>query len=518
MKLNYKRTLFVGFAFFLILVFWQTYDTIVPKILTDKFGLGQTASGVIMAIDNVLALFMLPLFGTLSDKCKSRFGRRTPFIVVGTVVACVCFIMMSVADNVQLAKLKDVTPEAENSLSVLYDADLTVKITTDRVDGEFKELKDPIEIKLTEKFDREYFTSIEAEDENGKVTDEYNAYVIPARQAYAAKVTQENPGGLIFFISMLLLTLIAMATFRSPAVALMPDVTIKPLRSKGNAVINLMGAVGGILVLILGIIMGTGNYKNALMGYIPFFSIVAAIMLIALVVFVLTVREPQFAREMEEESRRLGIDTEGDDESDEIKNASGSRKLSRGELISLFMILASVILWYMGYNAVSSKYSVYATNVLQLDYNLTLMISTGAAIVSYLPVGIISSKFGRKKMIMAGVVMLGVAFLVASFMRSGSSLAVMNTMFVLAGIGWATINVNSYPMVVELARGGDVGKYTGFYYTASMAAQTVTPILSGFFMDIKMTSLFVYATVCVFAALITMFFVKHGDIDKTVKE
>ena len=310
---------------------------------------------------------------------------------------------------------------------------------------------------------------------------------------------------------MLLLTLIAMSTFRSPAVALMPDVTVKPLRSKGNAVINLMGALGGITVLILGIIMGTGSYKNALMSYIPFFSIVAAIMLIALAVFIFTVREPQFAREMEEESRRLGIDTVGDDESDQIQSASGDRKLSRGELISLFMILASVILWYMGYNAVSSKYSVYATNVLQLDYNLTLMISTGAAIVSYLPVGIISSKFGRKKMIMAGVVMLGVAFFVASFMRSGSSLAIMNLMFILAGIGWATINVNSYPMVVELARGGDVGKYTGFYYTASMAAQTVTPILSGFFMDIKMTSLFVYATVCVFAALITMFFVRHGD-------
>ena len=511
MKLNYKRTIFVGFAFFLILTFWQTYDTIIPKILTDKFGLGQTASGAIMAIDNILALFMLPLFGTLSDKCKSRFGKRTPFIVIGTLVACVCFVMMSVADSAQLARLKDVTPEAENSLSVLYDADLTVKITKDQVDGEFKELKDPKEIKLTEKFTREEFTAIMAEDENGKVTDEYNAYVIPARQAYAAKVTAENPGGLIFFISMLLLTLIAMATFRSPAVALMPDVTIKPLRSKGNAIINLMGATGGITVLILGIIFGTGNYKNALMNYIPFFSVVAVIMLAALAVFVLTVREPQFAREMEEESRRLGIDTEGDAESDEIKSASGNRRLSKGELVSLFLILASVILWYMGYNAVSSKYSVYATNVLQLDYNLTLMISTAAAIVSYVPVGIISSRFGRKKMIIAGVIMLGTAFLVASFMRSGSPLAVMNAMFVLAGIGWATINVNSYPMVVELARGGDVGKYTGFYYTASMAAQTVTPILSGFFMDIKMTSLFVYDTICVFAALLTMLPVRHGD-------
>lgn len=518
MKLNYKRTVFVGFAFFLILVFWQTYDTIVPKILTDKFGLGQTASGAIMAIDNVLALFMLPLFGTLSDKCRSRFGRRTPFIVLGTVVACVCFVMMSVADCAQLAKLKEVDPREENSLSVLYDADLTVKITVDEIDGEFKELKEPLEIKLSEKFTREEFTAIKAEDENNKVTKEYNAFVIPARQAYAAKVTAENPGGLIFFIGMLLLTLIAMATFRSPAVALMPDVTVKPLRSKGNAIINLMGAVGGIIVLVLGILFGTGNYKNALMNYIPFFSLVAVIMLIALVVFLITVREPQFAREMEEESRRLGLETAGDEESDEIKNASGNRKLSKGELVSLFLILASVVLWYMGYNAVSSKYSVYATNVLQLDYNLTLMISTGAAIVSYVPVGIISSKFGRKKMIIAGVIMLGVAFLVASFMRSGSSLAVMNLMFVLAGIGWATINVNSYPMVVELARGGDVGKYTGFYYTASMAAQTVTPILSGFFMDIKMTSLFVYATVCVFAALITMLPVRHGDTVPDAKE
>jgi len=499
MKLNYKRTIFVGFAFFLILTFWQTYDTIVPKILTDKFGLGQTASGAIMAIDNVLALFMLPLFGTLSDKCKSRFGRRTPFIVIGTLVACVCFIMMSVADNAQLARLKDVTPEAEGSLSVLYDADLTVRTP----DGE--------EVKITEKFTEEQFEAIKAENENGDVTEEYTSYVVPARQAYAAKVTAENPGGLIFFMGMLLLTLISMATFRSPAVALMPDVTVKPLRSKGNAIINLMGAVGGISVLILGIIFGTGNYKNALMSYIPFFSVVAVIMLAALAIFLFTVREPQFAAEMEEESRRLGLEIAGDDESDELKNAGGDRRLSKGEFISLLLILASVVLWYMGFNAVSSKYSVYATTVLQLDYNLTLMISNAAAIVSYIPVGIISSKFGRKKMIIAGVVMLGVAFLVASFMRSGSPLAVMNLMFVLAGMGWATINVNSYPMVVELARGGDVGKYTGFYYTASMAAQTVTPILSGFFMDIKMTSLFVYATVCVFAALLTMLPVRHGD-------
>jgi len=237
-------------------------------------------------------------------------------------------------------------------------------------------------------------------------------------------------------------------------------------------------------------------------------------MLVSLIIFKLTVNEPLFAEEMEKESERLGIDTSTEDEAiSSAENGKGAGKLTRPEFMSLLLILASVIFWYMGYNAVISKYSVYASTVLNLDYNMTLTIASAGAIVSYIPVGIISSKFGRKKTIIAGIVFLGTAFLAASFVRSGSSILLMNALFVLAGIGWATINVNSYPMVVELSKNGDVGKYTGFYYTASMAAQTVTPIISGFFMDIKMTSLFVYATVCVFLALFTMIFVKHGDVD-----
>ena len=191
--------------------------------------------------------------------------------------------------------------------------------------------------------------------------------------------------------------------------------------------------------------------------------------------------------------------------------ASGGDKLSRAEFTSLLLILASVVLWYFGYNAVTSKYSVYAGEVLNLDYNLTLIIAQAAAIISYIPVGVISSKFGRKKMILAGVVMLGVAFGAASFMRAGSSALVMNIIFILAGIGWATINVNSFPMVVELSKNSDVGKYTGFYYTASMAAQTITPVFSGIFLDIKMTTLFPYATIFVALAFVTMMFVRHGD-------
>lgn len=494
MKLNYKRVICVGLAFFLISAFWQAYDTIIPKILTDKFGLNQSISGAVMALDNILALFMLPLFGTLSDKCKSKHGKRTPFILIGTLCAVVAFIGMSFADSAQLKMLEKVEPTAPNAQEVLYEADLTARTPA----GE--------EFSVCEKFTKEEFTSIEMYVGN-KVSPEYKDYVVPARQAYARKLTAENPGKLIVFIAVLLITLLSMATFRSPAVALMPDVTVKPLRSKANSIINLMGAAGGIIVLILGMVFGTGKSENALMNYTAFFCVIAGIMLLALFVFKLTVNEPKLVAQMEEDTKKYGIE----DTPDEEEQAGGSRKLSKSEFASLLLILASVALWYMGYNAVTSKYSVYASTVLQLDYNLTLMIATAAAIVCYIPAGLLASKFGRKKTILAGIIMLGTAFFVAAFATSEWSVMAMNVIFVLAGMGWATINVNSYPMVVELSRGGDVGKYTGFYYTASMAAQTITPMLSGFFMDIKMESLFVYATIMVFAAFFTMILVKHGD-------
>ena len=327
----------------------------------------------------------------------------------------------------------------------------------------------------------------------------------PARQACAAQATRAYPSTLIVFIALLLAALISMATFRSPAVALMPDVTIKPLRSKANAVINLMGTAGGILVLILGMVFATASVKNSLMNYTGYFLVIAGLMLLALLLFMLKVREPQFVREMQEESRRCGLTDEREDE-------HGSRRLSAGERRSLIFLLLSIVLWFFGYNAVTSKYSVYASNILHKDYNLTLMIAQAAAIVAYLPVGIIASKVGRKKTILAGVVMLAASFTVAAFLRAGSPTMLMNAMFALAGIGWATINVNSFPMVVEMCAGGDVGRYTGFYYTASMAAQVATPMLSGFLMDrAGMTVLFPYAAIFVALAFVTMCFVRHGD-------
>ena len=318
-------------------------------------------------------------------------------------------------------------------------------------------------------------------------------------------ITLANLGTVISFIGVLLLTLIAMATFRSPAVALMPDITIKPLRSKGNAIINLMGAAGAILVLVLGMIFKTSD--NKYMQYTGYVIAVCAIMLTGLIVFMLTVKERKWADEMEEDTKAFGIE-----ETAEV-DTGDKRSLTKPELHSLLLILASVALWYIGYNSITSKYSVYATNVLFFDFNFTLIVAQAAAIVTYIPIGIIASKIGRKKTILAGVAMLTLAFLIGNFISSDTPEILMYPVFVLAGVGWATINVNSFPMVVELAKGGEVGKYTGYYYTASMAAQIVAPIISGVIYDAfgMRSTFFSFGTVFVALSFVTMLFVKHGD-------
>ena len=386
MKLNYKRTVMVGFAFFLICSFWQAYDNTIPLILTNKFGMSQTWSGVIMALDNVLALFLLPLFGHISDKCTSRHGRRTPFIVIGTLIAAVALVCLSFVDNAQLKNLQDVSAiDDPAALSVIYEEEKAATLLTPS--GE--------KFILGQKFTEEEFTAIRSQitDGDSAVTNpDYTNYVVPARQACAWQMTAEHPATLIFFVVLLLIILVAMATFRSPAVALMPDVTLKPLRSKANAIINLMGSAGGILVLALGMVFATSAVRNSLMSYIGYFGVIAALMLAALVIFLLTVREQEWSAEMQQQAVAAGLE-----EQSEADDPTASRKLSADEVKSLIFILLSIVLWFFGYNAVTSKYSVYASNILHKDYNLTLIIAQAAAIVAYLPVGFIASKVGRKK-------------------------------------------------------------------------------------------------------------------------
>lgn len=505
MKLNYKRIILVGFAFFLIQAFWQAYDNTIPMILTNKFGMSQAWSGAIMALDNVLALFMLPLFGAISDKHHSKWGRRTPFIVVGTLIAAVMLIALSFVDNAQLHHISDVAAiDDPAALETIYGREADETLLTP---GGQKFV-------LSRQFTKEEFTQIRSQitvDGAAVTNPDYTNYVMPARQACAWDATAKSPVTLVFFIALLLVILVSMAVFRSPAVALMPDVTLKPLRSKANAVINLMGSAGGILVLVLGMVFATSAVRNSLMSYTGYFAVIAAIMLAALVVFMLTVRENEWTAEMQQQSVELGLE-------DKEEAATGERKLSVDEVKSLIFLLLSIVLWFFGYNAVTSKYSVYASNILHKDYNLTLIIAQAAAIISYLPVGFIASKVGRKKTILAGVVMLTAAFTTASFMSAESPTMLMNAMFALAGIAWATINVNSFPMVVEMCSGGNVGKYTGFYYTASMAAQVATPMLSGLLMDrMGMHVLFPYAAVFTALAFVTMLFVRHGDSKPEVK-
>jgi len=508
MKLNYKRTILVGFAFFLISAFWQAYDATIPVILTNKFGMSQTWSGVIMALDNILAVFMLPVFGALSDKCRTRYGKRTPFITIGTIIAAVAIICLSFVDNAQLQNISAVSSiDDPAALEVIYDTQAEAELLTPEGDT----------VVLRDAFTKEEFIAIRCkitDPETGKAitNPDYTNYVAPARQAYAAAKTAENTTPLILFIALLLLVLVSMATFRSPAVALMPDVTMKPLRSKANAIINLMGTAGGILVLVLGIVFSTSAVQNALMSYTVYYAVIAAIMLGALTIFLCTVREPKWAAEMAADSIKYGIEEEA------AEGSSENRSLSASEKRSLIFILLSIALWYFGYNAVTSKYAVYAGNILDKDYNTTMLLAQAAAIVAYLPAGTVASKIGRRKTILGGVVMLATAFGCAAFMRSGSPTWVMNLLFALAGVAWATINVNSFPMVVEMCSGADIGKYTGFYYTASMSAQIATPMLSGLLMDkMGMTVLFPYAAIFVALAFVTMFLVKHGDAKVTPK-
>ena len=511
MKLNNKRTILVGFAFFLICAFWQVYDVTIAMTLTSKFGLSQTAS--VMALDNIMALFMLPLFGGISDRCKSKSGRRTPFVRTGTILAVAFLMLLSIADNAQLKNIE--------AYSKVNDVATMERIYDEQKDATLK-TPEGVEFTLAEVYpNRDDFAALKTDSTITELNsfgrevevNVYTRYVVPARQACAAAVTEQNPTTVIVFLAILLCLLISMATFRTPAVALMPDVTLKPLRSKANAIINLMGNAGGIIVLGIGSVLAISKVKNAYMSYTGVYAIVGGIMLAALVVFLLTVKEPKWAAEMQAESIKLGLDKPEE-------TATGEkRKMSKGEIRSLVFLLASIVLWFFGYNAVTSKYTVYAQNVLDKDATTTLLLANVAAIIAYLPVGIVASKIGRKKTILAGVAMLFTAFFVGCFLTASSPNWLMTAMFILAGVAWATINVNSFPMVVEMCSGADVGKYTGFYYTASMAAQSLTPTVSGIFMDnIAMTTLFPYAAIFVGLAFFTMLMVKHGDSKATAKK
>lgn len=419
-KLKYGRTFLIGLAFLSISSFWQVYDNIIPLMLKNTFGLGETVTGMVMALDNVLAIFLLPVFGSISDKVDTKLGKRTPFIITGTALAVVFLLLLPVADQ---------------------------------------------------------------------------ALNLP------------------LFVGALFGVLISMGIYRSPAVALMPDLTPNRLRSRANAVINLLGAVGGVYsVIMIKLLVGKGDRPD----YEPLFISVAAVMIVAVVVLVLTIREKKIAAQVAaEEAADVPEESSGGKEREEKKKTVLAPEVKR----SMIFMLASIFLWFTAYNAVTTAFSRYTIVVWKLEgsgFADCLMVATVAAIISYIPIGQISGRFGRKKTIMGGVLLMAACYLAAIFVREYTP--VINVAFALIGVAWAAINVNSYPMIVAMSEGADIGKFTGTYYTFSMAAQIMTPILSGYFLEhISYQTLFPYAMIFSLLAFLTMTQVRHGDV-KPVKK
>ena len=413
MKLNYKRTVIIGFAFMSILAFWQLYDQVIPVILEKYFEISTFWTNAIMSVDNILAIFMLPLFGVISDRTNTPLGKRTPYILFGTIFAVI--LMM-------------------------------------------------------------------------------------------ALVFFQAGNNLVGFLICLFALLVVMATYRTPTVAYMPDVTEKPLRSKANAVINLVGYIGGIFTTVVMMFLlksekaddGSKVYVTS-QSFVPVFAVVAAFMLISVLILVLTTKENKLPHPVCENEDEVGK----------------GEKLPKPVKRSLIFLLLSVFMWFMAYNAVTTAFSRYCVEIWQTDLGASsgyLLIATVAAIVAFLPLGFLSSAIGRKRTVLLGILLMTVGYFAAFFVTKQTPF--MYLIFAVVGIGWAAINVNSYPMAVEMAIGSDVGKYTGYYYTFSMAAQIATPLLSGFIIDklgLGYKILFPYAVIFSLIAFVTMSCVRHGD-------
>lgn len=432
LKLNYKRTFIIGLTFFTILMLWQMYNYYCPlflaRLLKNTYGDKDYnyLIGIIMAMDNVLALFLLPLFGNLSDKTHSKYGRRMPFIVIGTIVSMILF---------------------------------------------------------------------------------------PLIPLFFAK------NSLVGVIVTMGLVLIFMQMFRNPAVSLMPDVTPKPLRATANGIINFVGYIGAIFA---GAIQMISLFKmpnietdipNPYLFIIPF-AFTSILMLVSLIILIVKIKENKVVEEMKS-------DMELGEQLAETEAASKiDHKLTKQDKTNLVLLIASIFLWYMAFNAVETFWSTYGIEVMNKgSVSIATVALTVASLITFIPAGKLVSKIGRKWSIILGlglmIISLGGCF-ICSQTSLKTNLIVYILLFVVSGVGWAFINISSYPMVVEMSDKNSVGKYTGLYYTSSMLAQSITPICVGFLMDaLGYESLFAYATGFMILALIVFIFIKntHKPLD-----
>ena len=580
MKLNYKRTIKVGLAFAIIMLFWTAYDFVVPLLLERAFGLSNSLRGVVMGIDNVLSLFLLPIFGKWSDKINSKRGKRTPFVFIGTILSVVIMIFVPITASTQLkeatslrAEIYAVETEADFSYTtadgttyasadefytMMYETKSPSGVGYTYSDHDYLKLndKDSLEdyltiahygIKTLDKADGKYYLVTESEAGEELRTEiseeeyaaykaensEYQRFVEPGIAVFAseevnARITKIHPERIGVYLAVLFLVLVAMASFRSPAVALMPDVTPKPLRSQANAMINLMGGVGGAFAFII----YTVAFALSETAFLQIFSVVAGVMVLLLVAFLFLVNEPKYVEDCKKECEAYGISN--DDEAEEIvvgnhhEEAVGEgvspeeaalikKKHERAFKRSFFFILASTFMWFMGYNAISSNLSVYCTKVLNQTTAVASVISgvsMAVSAIAFIPVGILAVKIGRRKSVLLGFSLAIVSFFLVFFFVRPDHMAkyLFAIFYLISGFGLIITNVNTFPMVLELSSSSSVGKYTGYYYISTMAAQAITPFLSGLVMDhLADQYLFLYSAICVVLAFIFMFFTRYGD-------
>ena len=424
LKLNYKRTALIGFAFFGILLLWQVYDSWCPTFLTDIFARSiyhmdsaalklendhvkvlnvQWIVGIVMACDNLAALILLPIFGNLSDRTHTKIGKRMPYILVGTFVSAVAFPFVPVFFH---------------------------------------------------------FGNI--------------------------------PG----MIAMMAIVLLFMMMYRNPAVALMPDITPKPLRAKANGIINIMGYFGGAFATVLSMVFVLSSYvnvpaaeRNIWVIELPFI-VASVLMVISALVLYKTVRENELAEQLKDElalgEQLAAVATPIDDD----------KPMSRENRNMLLAILGAEFLWFMSDNALGTfvgNYVIYYLNALSSATGTMTLIGGVASVVGFAIAGFIADKVGRKWTISAGLAITFVGLILMCFvMPTGVASAsekaangeftfpvLLYVVWILKGFGMTLVHNCSFPMVVELCSAKKIGRFTGFYYASSMSAQTLTPVLLG---------------------------------------
>jgi MFS family permease len=391
-KLDVKKTLLLSFGFFASSLAWSIYNSFVPLLLAG-FLTSTTIIGFIMTIDNIFGVIFQPLFGTLSDRTHTRFGKRMPYIIVGIPVCAVAFTLIPMMNT------------------------------------------------------------------------------LPSLMA------------------VLIIFTFVMSAWRSPVVALMPDIIPGPMRSQANGIVNLLGGLGSLIAFFVGgILFRAGGFP------LPFLMS-AIMMILALLVLVFFVREPKEAYEPE------------------VKNKEARVKLEKAELKSLLLILFGVFFWFTGYNAVETFFTLYATNTLGMDAGgaaMTLSVFSLTFLSFAVPAGFIGAKIGRRRAILIGLSGLVVLFLPMIFI---ANIWVTRACLFLGGFCWAMVNINSLPMVVKLSGASKIGTYIGYYYFFSFSSQIVSPILFGFIRDVvgHYKVLFLYSCIAFTLAIVVLFFVKHGE-------